>query len=91
VLQVPCAHWPPKPPVVQGVPSATGEAVQVPGSTQASAVQGLPSSHTTAPSDTQAPPWQDSTPLQARPSLQEVPSGRLVLTHEPVGGSQAAT
>jgi hypothetical protein len=71
-----------------GVPSATGDDVQLPGSPQLSAVQGFPSLHTIGFAETQLPPWHDSVPLQASGSLQEVPSGRLVFTHDPDAGSQ---
>jgi hypothetical protein len=73
------------------VPSATGDDVQLPGSTQLSAVHGFPSSQRIGFADTQLPPWHDSVPLQTSVSLQDVPSGRLVGTHDPDAGSQLAT
>src|SRR5262245_37755126 len=79
------------PPNAQDVPSTTGEALQVPGSAQVSAVQGLPSSQTTGLAETQLPPWQDSVPLQARLSLHDVPSERLVRVQPPLVGLHVAT
>jgi hypothetical protein len=92
VLQTALAQLPEMPLLAtHGVPSATAADVQLPGSAQVSAVQGFPSSQAIGFADTQLPLWHDSVPLQTSASLQDVPSGRLVGTHDPDAGSQLAT
>src|SRR5204863_486560 len=76
-------------PSEQEVPSATGTCVHPITGSQASAVQGLPSSQLGAGPATQAPARQVSSPLQAFPSEQEVPSAMGVCVH-PATGSQTS-
>src|SRR5207248_843747 len=76
-------------PSEQEVPSATGTCVHPITGSQASAVQGLPSSQLGAGPATQAAARQVSSPLQAFPSEQEVPSATGAWVH-PATGSQAS-
>src|SRR6185503_16251498 len=71
-----------------GVPSATADDVQLPGSPQLSAVQGFPSSQAIGFADTQLPPWHDSVPLQTSVSAQDLPPRRFTFTRAPDAGSE---
>ncbi len=77
-------------PSLQTVPSLTAVLTQLPvGASQLSVVQALLSLHVFAVPP-QTPKVQASAVVQARPSLHEVPSAKLLNTHAPVLGLQAS-
>jgi hypothetical protein len=76
-------------PSAQAVPFATGVVVHPVAGTQLSVVQTLPSLQTSGVPALHAPPWQVSAPLQALPSVHDVPFATATCW-QPRTGSQVS-
>src|SRR5207302_2063329 len=74
----------------QALPSVTGVKTQPEVGAQVSSVQALLSLHTSGVPAAQVPAWQVSAPLQALPSLHEVPLPTGVWVQVPSGAQASA-